>query len=412
MDSISGDLARLDERRQVIAFTFPGQGSQRPGMGAPWLDHPSWELVNDASEASGRDIATLLLTADQETLSQTRNTQLVTFAMSMLILDAIERTGVSPSICAGHSLGEYCALVAAGALPFDTGARLVSERAEAMQDAAQENPGAMAALLGIDDAGAEAACDQAGGEVWVANYNAPGQVVLAGRRDALDRAIEKAKIIGARKALVLPVNGAFHTPYMEHARQRLRKALLESRFYDAEVPVVANVDAFPYRRAADWIRLLAQQLTSPVLWTRSLAKLKELGVTLLVEIGPGNVLTGLAKRAVPDISAIAIQTPDDLDKLIMAVESTAKAAVPIDSGWGEHLYASERIVVSSSVGIFVPYPEIGLKDRVEVGSELGEVSGEKVRSPFAGTLSGYLASEGQRVIIGQPVAWLRTKLEN
>lgn len=381
-------------------------------MGASWVDHPSWELVGDASEAAGRDIATLLLDADQDTLSQTRNTQLVTFTMSMLVLDAIERIGVTPSICAGHSLGEYCALVAAGALPFDTGARLVGERAEAMQHAAEENPGAMAALLGIDDAGAETACDEAGGEVWVANYNAPGQVVLAGQKDALERAIDKAREFGAKKVLLLPVNGAFHTPYMEHARHRLRKALLESRFYDAEVPVVANVDAFPYKRAADWIRLLAQQLTSPVMWTRSLSKLRDLGVTLLVEIGPGNVLTGLAKRSVPDVSGIAVQTPDDLDKLIRAVEASATTAVPFEEEIGEHLYASERIVVSPTAGVFSPSLTVGLKSILSVGESIGNVSGEAVRSPFKGTISGYLAKEGERVITGQPIAWLRTTLEN
>ncbi len=381
-------------------------------MGASWVDHPSWELVGDASEASGRDIASLLLTADQETLSQTRNTQLVTFTMSMLVLDAIERIGVTPSICAGHSLGEYCALVAAGALPFETGARLVGERAEAMQQAAEANPGRMAALLGIDDAGAESACDQAGGEVWVANYNAPGQVVLAGRKDSLDRAIEKAKEFGAKRALLLPINGAFHTPYMEHARHRLRKALLESRFYDAEVPVVANVDAFPYKRAADWIRLLAQQLTSPVMWTRSLGKLRDLGTTLLVEIGHGNVLTGLAKRCVPDIEGISIQTPDDLDKLMRAVEASSSTAVTFDTEIGEHLYASERIVVSPSAGVFSPAPNLKLKAVLKVGEQLGDVSKEPVRSPFDGTLSGYLAKDGERVITGQPIAWLRTTLEN
>ncbi|CAG4923240.1 unnamed protein product [Acidithrix sp. C25] len=381
-------------------------------MGAPWVDHPSWEVVADASEATNRDIASLLLYADQQTLAQTRNTQLVTYTMSMLVLDAIERTGVTPSICAGHSLGEYCALVAAGALPFDTGAKLVGERAEAMQNAAEENPGAMAALLGIDDDGAEKACDAAGGEVWVANYNAPGQVVLSGRRDALERAIDIAREIGAKKALVLPVNGAFHTPYMEHARQRLRRALLDSRFYDAEVPVVANVDAFPYRRAADWIRLLAQQLTSPVMWTRSLAKLRDLGTTLLVEIGPGNVLTGLAKRAAPDVTGISVQTPNDLDKLIMAVEANARTAVPNEMVLGEHLYASERIVVSPNAGVFSLSHEIGLKDRVSVGNSLGEVNSEAVRSPFTGILSGYLASDGERVTTGQPIAWLRTALDN
>ncbi|MDA8277160.1 MAG: ACP S-malonyltransferase [Actinomycetota bacterium] len=395
----------------MIAFTFPGQGSQKAGMGLPWLDHPSWEVIEEASDATGRDIAHLLTSADQEMLSQTRNTQLVTYAMSMLVLDAVERIGVSPSICAGHSLGEYCALVAAGSLPFDTGAKLVAERAEAMQLAAQENPGGMAALLGIDDDGAEKACDEAGGDVWVANYNAPGQVVLSGAKDALAKAIEIAKNLGAKKAMVLPVNGAFHTPYMEHARQRLRRAILESRFYDAEIPVIANVDAFPYRRAADWIRLLAQQLTSPVMWTRSLNRLRDQGTSLLVEIGPGNVLTGLAKRTTPDIRAISIQTPDDLDKLIMAVEESATIHVPSEVRGGEHLYAFERIVVSPAAGVFTPSSNVNLKDRVRVGDPLGEVSGEQVRSAFEGHLSGYLAADGERVIIGQPVAWLRTKLE-
>ncbi len=401
-----------DERLQVIAFTFPGQGSQRPGMGAAWVDHPSWEIVHEASEASGRDVASLLLDADQEALSQTRNTQLATYTMSMLVLDAIERTGVTPSICAGHSLGEYCALVAAGALAFDTGARLVSERAEAMQDAAEEHPGAMAALLGIDDEGAERACDDVGGDVWVANYNAPGQVVLAGRRNALDGAIERAREYGAKRVMLLPVNGAFHTPFMEHARHRLRKALLESRFFDAEVPVIANVDAFPYRRAADWIRLLAQQLTSPVMWTRSLAKLKDMGTSLLVEIGPGNVLTGLAKRTVPDITGISIQTPDDLDKLLLAVEAAARLQPQAEGGFGEHLYASERIIVSPAAGVFTPAADVAAHQTVTVGAEVGHVSDVAVRSPFAGRLSGYIAAEGERVIIGQPIAWLRTKLEN
>lgn len=381
-------------------------------MGASWVDHPSWELVNDASEASGRDVATLLLTADQSVLSQTRNTQLVTFTMSMLVLDAIERIGVTPSMCAGHSLGEYCALVAAGALPFEAGAKLVTERAEAMQQAAEANPGRMAALLGIDDIAAQSACDFVGGEVWVANYNAPGQVVLAGKIDALNRAIEKAKELGAKKALMLPIDGAFHTPYMEHARHRLRKALLESRFYDAEIPVIANVDAIPYKRASDWIRLLAQQLTSPVMWTRSLSKLRELGTTLLVEIGHGNVLTGLAKRSVPELEGISVQTPDDLNKLIRAVESNASTAAQLDEDFGEHLYASERIIVSPSAGVFSPSAVLTLRTGLKVGEIIGDVSGEPVRSPFEGNLNGYLAKDGERVITGQPIAWLRTTLEN
>src|SRR5579884_3813009 len=135
----------------MLIFIFPGQGSQRPGMGSAWVDHPSWELVNDASEAAGRDVARLLLEAEKEELTQTRNAQLATFTLSLVILDAVERLGLEPAMCAGHSLGEYSALVASGAISFEDGVRLVSERGEAMQAASEENPGTMAAVLGLDD---------------------------------------------------------------------------------------------------------------------------------------------------------------------------------------------------------------------------------------------------------------------
>ncbi|MHB8329740.1 MAG: ACP S-malonyltransferase, partial [Acidimicrobiales bacterium] len=162
------------------AFTFPGQGSQRPGMGRPWIDHPSWEVVDEATTLAGRDLGRLLLHADQAELTLTANAQLATFVLSLVVLDAIERVGIEPTQCAGHSLGEYSALVASGALAFEDGVRLVLERGAAMHHAAEERPGLMAAVLGADDDAVEAACERAEGEVWVANYNAPGQVVIAG----------------------------------------------------------------------------------------------------------------------------------------------------------------------------------------------------------------------------------------
>ncbi|MEC8485507.1 MAG: ACP S-malonyltransferase, partial [Actinomycetota bacterium] len=163
----------------MLAFTFPGQGSQRPGMGRPWADHDSWELVQEASEVVGRDVAHLLLDADADELKDTRNAQLTTFVSSLMVLDAVERLGVSPDVLAGHSLGEYTALAASGALGFPEGVALVQERADAMHDAGDEQPGTMAAVLGLDDDQVEVACNLADDEVWVANFNAPGQVVIA-----------------------------------------------------------------------------------------------------------------------------------------------------------------------------------------------------------------------------------------
>ncbi|MFM8482038.1 MAG: ACP S-malonyltransferase, partial [Actinomycetota bacterium] len=167
----------------MLAFTFPGQGSQRPGMGRPWVDHESWELVEEASDVSGRDVANLLLDADADEWKDTRNAQLTTFVSSLMVLDAVERLGVEPSYCAGHSLGEYTALTATGALAFDDGVRLVVERADAMHEAGLANPGTMSAILGLDDELVEVACRRADSDVWVANFNAPGQVVIAGSVD-------------------------------------------------------------------------------------------------------------------------------------------------------------------------------------------------------------------------------------
>src|SRR5215213_7437282 len=187
----------------MLAFTFPGQGSQKPGMGAPWIDHESWELVAEASQIAGRDIAHLLLEADADELRQTRNAQLTTFVLSLVVLDAVERLGVAPSAAAGHSLGEYTALTATGALSFADGVRIVAARGDAMQVAAEDNPGTMAAILGLDDDDCDAACRRADGDVWVANFNAPGQVVIAGSFEGVAAAGAVAKEMGAKKVMQL-----------------------------------------------------------------------------------------------------------------------------------------------------------------------------------------------------------------
>ncbi|MFM8310784.1 MAG: ACP S-malonyltransferase [Ilumatobacteraceae bacterium] len=270
----------------MLAFTFPGQGSQRPGMGRPWVDHESWELVDEASAIAGRDVGRLLLDADADELKDTRNAQLTTFVSSLMVLDAVERLGIEPSFCAGHSLGEYTALTASGALSFDDGVRLVCERADAMHDAGLASPGTMAAVLGLDDDQVEVACRRADSDVWVANFNAPGQVVIAGSPAGVEAASAIAKELGGKKVMALPVSGAFHTQYMAAARDRLRTAIAAASPRDTEVPVVSNVDALAHASGDEWTSLLSAQLVSPVRWKHCLLTLAELGVTGFAELGP------------------------------------------------------------------------------------------------------------------------------
>ena len=390
----------------MLAFTFPGQGSQRPGMGRPWQGHDSWELIEEASDVAGRDVAALLLDADAEELRDTRNAQLTTFVSSLMVLDAVERLGIEPSFCAGHSLGEYTALVATGALSFDDGVRLVVERADAMHEAGLAAPGTMAAVLGLDDDDVEIACRRADSDVWVANFNAPGQIVIAGSPEGVAKASEIAKELGAKRVMPLQVSGAFHTPFMTAARDRLRVAITAASPRDTEVPVVSNVDALLHATGNEWSSLLSAQLSNPVRWKHCLLTLAAEGVTGFVELGPGGVLTGMAKRTVENSRTISVATPDELDKLIEWVDASA----PITAGQieGEHLFAIERLVVSPAAGVFTPIGDVTNGMLIEVGRVLGHVGEHEVRSPFAGVVQSYIAVEGERVTSRQPIAWLRT----
>jgi len=390
----------------MLAFTFPGQGSQRPGMGRPWVDHDSWELVGEASEVADRDVGSLLLDADPEELKDTRNAQLTTFVLSLVVLDAVERLGLAPTHCAGHSLGEYTALVGTGALSFSDGVRLVCERADAMHDAGVENPGTMAAVLGLDDDQVEVACRLADADVWVANFNAPGQVVIAGSADGVQRATRHAKELGAKKVMALSVAGAFHTPYMAPARDRLRKAIAEAGPRDTEVPIVSNVDALPHDQGDEWAALLSAQLCSPVRWKHCLLTLADAGIATFVELGPGGVLTGMAKRTVEGARTVSVASPEELDRLIEAV--SAGSTTPLTPLEGEHLFAHERLVVSSAVGLFHPDPAIAPGALLRVGQVVGTVGESEVRSPFAGQVMGLVAVHGERVTSSQPLVWLRT----
>ena len=390
----------------MIVFTYSGQGSQQPGMGAAWREHPSWELVEEASEEAGRDLAYLLLEADADELRQTRNAQLATFLTSMVILDAVERLGVDAAGHAGHSLGEYSALTAAGALDFGGAVGLVVERGEAMQAAAGERTGTMAAVLGLDDEGVETACDGTDGDAWVANYNAPGQVVIAGDPDAVAAAGEAAKEAGAKRVTPLEVSGAFHTPFMAPAGDRLREALDGADIRRPEGTVVANVDALEHEDPEAWRSLLNAQLVRPVRWHQSLQRLSDLGFTTFVELGPGSVLTGLVKRTLRDAERLTVNVPDDLDRLLEAL-ATAPEAAPPEPHEGEHLFATERLVVSPAAGVFTPVDGLDVGTAVAAGDLLGTIGNEEVRSPFAGALMGWLALDTERVTSSQPIAWLQ-----
>jgi len=306
----------------MYALIFPGQGSQRPGMGRPWQDTRSWALVEQLGEQTGRDIAHLLTDAGADELTLTSNSQLATFTLSLVILDAarpmlgVDHDGLVA--VAGHSLGEYTALVAAGALTPGEGARLVTERGLAMQAAAQARPGTMAAVLGLDPEAVAAAC--AGVEdAWVANDNAPGQIVIAGSGTGVDQAGANARDGGAKRVVPLAVGGAFHTPFMGPAQDRLDAALAGADFGRPAVTCVANVDAEPHD--GDWPGLLARQLSSPVRWRESLLRLADLGVLTFIELGPGTELSGMVKRTVAGAGRAHVAVPDDLSELASLIGS-------------------------------------------------------------------------------------------
>lgn len=299
-----------------VAIIFPGQGAQAPGLGTPWVDHPGWALVERAEKATGESLAPLLLDAPAETLTRTREAQLVVFLASLLAWDvagaALEQTDGEIVAFAGHSLGQVTALVAAGAIAFDDGCRLAARRARHTQDAADANPGRLAALLGASIAQAQDSCAAAAGACWIANDNAPGQIVIGGTPEGLETASAKAKEIGVKRVMPLNVGGAFHTPLMQPAADAFASDLASALFRDTPLPVVANHDALGHTDGAGWPGRLTEQLIRPVRWADTMPALVEAGATTFVEVGPGTTLTGLAKRAHPDIALRNIATPADL----------------------------------------------------------------------------------------------------
>ena len=392
----------------MIVFTYPGQGSQFSGMGASWLDHPSWELIEEASDATNVDIADLLLNADDDLLRETQNAQLATFVLSMLILDAVERLGLDSTGHAGHSLGEYSALTASGALDFSDAARLVSIRGNAMKKAIEEKPGTMAAVLGLEDTTVEDLCAEIADEVWIANYNSPGQLVIAGTNSAIEKASDLAKKIGAKKVTQLSVSGAFHTPLMNAARVELSEAIENTDIRPPSGIVVANVDGVAHENPETWRALLSAQLCSPVRWTQSLTTLLTMNFSTFIEIGPGKVLTGLTKRADSDTKRLNINKPNDLDQLLDLIAPTSPTSDKSAIGHeGEHLFSTDRLVVSPSAGIFKPVSNLEIGKKLSNGQLLGHVGNAEIHSPFSGELMGWIALPDERLTASQPIAWLR-----
>lgn len=297
----------------TAAFVFPGQGSQRPGMGEPWVADRGWSLVERAGDVLGRDLERLLLDADDEELRSTQNAQVSTYLVSLLAWQAVLPQDVA--VVAGHSLGELTALVAGGVLTSHDGLDLVVARGKAMLAATEAAPGAMAAVLGLADAEVERVC--AGIEqVWPANFNAPEHVVISGTVAGVEAASAACREAGARRVLPLPVGGAFHTPLMAPARKTLDVAVASVPYARPEVPVLSAVDVRAYRddpRSA--ATTLSRQLTAPVRWRQVLEALPAYGVDTVVELGPGGVLTGLVKRTLPGLRAVSVATPADAEQL-------------------------------------------------------------------------------------------------
>lgn len=297
----------------AIAVIFPGQGTQAPGMGAPWRDHPAWVVVERAEMAFGEPLAPLLLDAPAETLARTREAQLAVLLTSLVAWEAVRDHLPQPVAFAGHSLGQVTALIAAGTLSLDAGVRFAARRAELTQRAADRHPGKMAALLGATPEQAADACTAAPDACWVANDNAPGQVVIAGTPEGVDAASARAKEIGVRRVSPLNVGGAFHTPLMQDAADALPAELEGVRLSDPSAPVVSNHDAQAYRDGEGWRDRLPQHVMVPVRWRESMETMVGLGATTFVEVGHGSMLAGLAKRTTPDVPVRPIATPDDVE---------------------------------------------------------------------------------------------------
>jgi [acyl-carrier-protein] S-malonyltransferase len=302
-----------------LAFVFPGQGSQSVGMGKDLAENypVAADVFRRGDEALGFSISKLCFEGPEEDLRQTVNTQPALFITSIAALEVVKELGVTPAFAAGHSVGEYAALYAAGAFDLKTGLWLVKQRAELMQCAATENPGTMAAILGLSPEQVQEAVSKASdvGVVVAANLNSPIQTVISGEADAVARASQIASEMGAKRVVPLNVSGAFHSPLMQDAADALEKKLCTAEIADLDIPVVANVTA-DFEVAASEVREnLAKQITGSVRWVESVQRMVSAGVDVFVELGPGNVLAGLIKRIAPEVEVYSVGDKSSLEAL-------------------------------------------------------------------------------------------------
>ena len=307
----------------TIAFVFPGQGSQSVGMGRAFSETSAGakRVFEEANDALGFDLRRVMFEGPQAELALTANTQPAVLTASVAAAAACAERGLTPALAAGHSLGEYSALVVAGALRLADAVRVVRRRGELMQTAVPVGTGAMAAIMGVAAGVVETVCaDAARGDiVEIANVNAELQIVIAGHRSAVERAIALAREHGGRKSVLLPVSAPFHCSLMAPAADGLAAELARVTVSDPTIPVVRNVDGGVTRRAADVVPFLLRQVASPVRWTDCVQRLAAEGATAFVEVGPGRVLTGLVRRIVADGRAAAVEDPDGLDKALSAL---------------------------------------------------------------------------------------------
>lgn len=303
-----------------IAFVFPGQGSQEVGMGLQLAQNYSSAkaIFDKADDSLGRSLSQLCFEGPEGDLKQTENTQLAILTCSVAALNVLIEAGIAPKITAGHSLGEYSALVASGVLEFSDALRLVSARAQFMAEAGEERKGTMAAIIGMKSDQLKCICEKVDGVVKIANYNCPGQLVISGEVEAVNQAVALAsEEIGARRCRPLPVSGAFHSPLMESAQEKFQSVLDKVPFHQPKADIVMNVTG-ECATATDSIKqLLFQQITEPVQWEKTLQTIHENGITHFVEVGPGKVLSGLVKRTLPESTALNV---GDVETLSLVTE--------------------------------------------------------------------------------------------
>ncbi len=303
-----------------LFFMFPGQGSQAKGMVQDLYEKEALvkDIFNQASESCGIDIAKLCFDTQEDELKKTENAQPAIFVASYAIASVLREKGKTPDIVAGHSLGEYTAVTVAGMLSFRDACKLIKLRGTLMAKAGQNTKGTMAAIIGLPDNKVDDVCKKGSeqGIVVPANYNSPGQVVISGEIEAVQKAMEIAKTSGAKRAIELQVSGAFHSPLIAEVKSEFQKALDDARFMDSSIPVISNVTANPVTNGKEMKDLLLKQLVSPVRWVASINKVMELGADTAVEVGNGKVLTGLLRKISRELKSYSVSDTNSVNNFI------------------------------------------------------------------------------------------------